>query len=81
MPDFKYFSAKTAQEYSRAPNYPEIAKNAITKMYELVGNAQFDDNGIMTKGVIVRHLILPWYYKESMQIVEYLYKTFGDDIY
>ena len=81
LPDFKYFSAKTAQEFSHAPNYPQVAKQAISKMYELVGKPQFDDNGIMTKGVIVRHLILPWYYKESMQIVEYLYKTFGDNIY
>ena len=81
LPDFKYFLAKTAQEFSHAPNYPQVAKQAISKMYELVGKPQFNDNGIMTKGVIVRHLILPWYYKESMQIVEYLYKTFGDNIY
>ena len=80
LPDFKYFYSETAREYSQAPDYPTVLKKALAKMFELVGKPVFKD-GIMQKGVIVRHLILPWQYKESMQIVEYLWKTYGDDIY
>lgn len=80
LPDFKYFSIDTAKEYSHAPDYPEIVKQAIAKMYELVGKPVFK-NGIMQKGIIVRHLILPWHYKESMQIIDYLWNTYGDNIY
>lgn len=80
LPDFKYFLPQTAQEFSHASNYPQIAKQAIAKMYELVGKPQFKNN-LMQKGVIIRHLILPWYYKESMQIVKYIWETYHDNVY
>ena len=80
LPDFKYFYSETAKEYSNAPDYPEVAKKAIDKMYELVGKPVFKDD-IMQKGVIIRHLILPWHYKESMQIVKYIWEKYHDDVY
>ena len=80
LPDFKYFYSETAKEYSNAPDYPEVAKKVIDKMYELVGKPVFKDD-IMQKGVIIRHLILPWQYKESMQIVKYIWETYHDDVY
>ena len=49
-------------------------------MYELVGTPVFKD-GIMQKGVIIRHLILPWHYKESMEIVKYIWETYHDNVY
>ena len=49
-------------------------------MFALVGKPQFKDN-IMQKGVIIRHLILPWYYKESMEIVKYIWEKYHDDVY
>ena len=80
LPDFKYYYSETAQEYSHAKDYPQVAKKAIAKMYELVGPPVFKD-GIMQKGVIIRHLILPWHYKESMEIVKYIWETYHDNVY
>lgn len=81
LPDFKYFSNKHAKKYSCAEDYPKVAKKAIAKMFELVGKCQFDENGIIKKGVIVRHLMLPEQEEDSNNILEYLYRTYGDDIF
>ncbi|MDD6235971.1 MAG: radical SAM protein [Clostridiales bacterium] len=81
LPDFKYYSADSAKKYSAAPDYIEAAKQALETMVRQVGKPQFDDNGIMTKGVIVRHLILPGCYEESKQLLAYLHQQYGDDIY
>ena len=81
LPDLKYFDDETAIKYSAAPKYFETAAAAIKKMFELVGELKFDSNGQLKRGMIVRHLILPNYRRESMKIVEWLYKNFGDAIY
>lgn len=81
LPDLKYFDDETAVRYSSAPNYFKTASKAIAKMFELVGSTEFDSSGLMKRGLIVRHLILPNHRRESMKIVEWLYKTFGDAIY
>lgn len=57
--DVKYFSNETALEYSHAPNYFEVAKKAIEKMISFTGKPVYDENGVMTSGVILRHLVLP----------------------
>lgn len=80
LPDFKYFSGEIAKKYSNAADYPEVAQKAIAKMYELVGKPVFKDN-LMQKGVIIRHLILPWHYKESLKIVKYIWETYHDNVY
>ena len=80
MPDFKYYSNELSKKYSSADNYVEIAKDAIEAMYEAKGRFKIE-NGIMTSGVLVRHLVLPGQRKDSMQILKYLYDTFGDNIY
>ena len=59
IPDMKYFSDKFAVKYSNAPDYFNIAKAAIAQMVEQVGKPVFDERGIMQKGVLVRHLMLP----------------------
>ena len=81
LPDLKYFDDKAAVKYSNAPNYFETASKAILKMFDIVDKVEFDENGQMKRGIIVRHLILPSQRRDSMKIVEWLYKTFGDDIY
>ena len=81
LPDFKYHTMKTAKEYSNAPNYTKYTKNAISEMFRQVGKPQFFENGIMKKGVIVRHLLLPYHLEESKQIVKYLYDTYKNDIF
>lgn len=81
LPDFKYMSSALAQEYSKAPDYPERAKEALAEMVRQVPKSEFDDRGIMRKGVIVRHLMLPGHLADSKKVVRYLYETYGDRIY
>lgn len=81
LPDFKYMDEELGRKYSNAGNYSEIAKKAIDEMVRQVGNAQFDSRGILKKGVVVRHLVLPGYTADSKEIIKYLYDTYGNSIY
>ena len=83
LPDFKYMSAELAARYSHAPDYPEVAKTALAEMVRQVGGDQttFDEDGIMKRGVIVRHLELPGCIEDSKAVIRYLYKTYGNNIY
>lgn len=81
LPDFKYINSKTAQNYSNAPDYPEIAKNAISEMFRQVGKITFSENNMAKSGLICRHLVLPGHIIEAKQIIKYLYTTFKDDIF
>lgn len=81
MPDMKYFDEKYALRYSNAPNYFEIAKAAVFEMFRQVGKNEFDENGMMKRGVIVRHMMLPGLLFDSKKIIDYLYKEYGDDIF
>ena len=82
LPDFKYFKKETALLYSKAPDYPEVAKKAIDKMVSMVGAPVFDEKtGLIKSGVIVRVLVLPEHTNEAIDIIKYLYSTYKDDIY
>lgn len=81
LPDFKYYQAETAREYSNAPDYVDYAKKAVAEMVRQTGKPQFFDNGIIKKGVIVRHMMLPQHLDESKKIIKYLYETYGDDTF
>ena len=81
LPDFKYMDSQRAKRYSHAENYPEVAKVAIAEMVRQQPGAVFDKRGMMRKGVIVRHLMLPGGIKDSKAVVKYLYETYGDNIY
>lgn len=81
MPDFKYMDKTIAKKYSNAEDYPEMAKLAIEEMVLQSGGCVFDENGIMKKGVIVRHLVLPSYVQNSMQVIKYLHQTYEHEVY
>lgn len=81
LPDFKYMDAELAKAYSHAPDYPDVAKAAIREMVRQVGQPEFDERGIMKRGVIVRHLMLPECLLDSKRIVRYLYETYGNQIF
>lgn len=81
LPDFKYMDSESARRYSHAPDYPETAKAAIDEMVRLAGPPIFDSRGILQRGVIVRHLLLPGHVAEAKKIVAYLYHTYGNQIY
>lgn len=81
LPDLKYMNSEPARKYSNCPDYFNYASNAIQEMVRQVGEASFDEQGMMKSGVVVRHLTLPGYLEDSKKIVRYLYETFGDTIY
>lgn len=82
LPDLKYCSTDLAKEFSNAPDYFEKASAAIAEMYRQVGAPLIDDaTGLMRKGVIVRHLLLPLQTKDSKKILRYLHETYGNNIY
>ena len=81
LPDFKYLDTERAKRYSKAGNYPEAAKEALAEMVRQQPEAVFDERGMMQKGVIVRHLMLPGGIKDSKAVVKYLYETYGNQIY
>ncbi len=72
MPDFKYCSDEAAVKYSSAPGYAEYCIRAIEKMIAIAGSLRFDENGLMQSGVIVRHLVLPGHYRDSLKILDML---------
>lgn len=80
LPDMKYIKTELSGKYSGAVNYFEYALPAIKEMVRQTGKPVFDENGIMLKGTIVRHLILPQNTKNSIQVLDVLKREFGDDI-
>lgn len=81
LPDFKYMDSELSGKYSNAPDYAEFAKSALLQMVRSQPKAVFDSDGIMQKGVIVRHLVLPGHIEDSKRIIEYLHKEYADSIY
>lgn len=79
LPDFKYYDDNLGK-YSNVNNYFEIADKAIQEMYRQVGSSIIK-KGIMRRGIIVRHLVLPHHSDDSKKVVKYLYDKYGDNIY
>ncbi|MBQ5418893.1 MAG: radical SAM protein [Selenomonas sp.] len=80
LPDMKYMSAASGGEYSAAADYFAAASAAITRMVEQVGPVQFTADGQLRRGVLVRHMVLPGHRHESMDIVKWLWETFGKTV-
>lgn len=81
LTDFKYMDAGLAARYSAAPDYPAVAKAALAEMVNSAGEPVLDENGMMKKGVIVRHLLLPGHKKNARDVLGYVYETYGDSVY
>lgn len=84
LPDFKYWNSELAARYSKAPDYPEVAKAAIAEMVRQQPSPVFydkDGQELMGNGVIVRQLLLPGQLQDAKQIVKYLHETYGNQIY
>ena len=81
LPDLKYYSNDLCKRYSKVDNYFEYASNAIMEMYNQVGAPEFDEKGMIKKGVIIRHLILPNYMQNTKNILKWIKENFPDDIY
>ena len=81
LPDFKYVTPSLAKKYSNAEDYHLHASKALEKMLKLVGAEEYADDGMMKKGVIIRHLILPSHSDESVKVLRFLKERFGTDDY
>ena len=76
LPDLKYTRSETAARYSDAPDYPEVAKAAILEMFRQTGPCVYDEDGLLKKGVIIRHLILPGRLSEAKEVMDWVAETF-----
>ncbi len=83
LPDFKYLDPELAGRYSFAPDYPDVAREALEEMVRQTGDPVFRDKEEkeMIRGVIVRHLVLPGQVEASEKVIRYLHKTYGNQIY
>lgn len=82
LPDLKYISPELSKKYSQAPDYFEKASAAIAEMQRQTGSPVINsETGLMQRGVIVRHLLLPGETKDSKKIIRYLHEAYGNDIY
>jgi putative pyruvate formate lyase activating enzyme len=76
LPDLKYVDSDLSSRYSGAPDYFAIASKAIREMYRQTGPYKLDRHGIMKKGVIIRHLILPGHTEDSKRVIDWVARTF-----
>lgn len=81
LPDLKYSDNSLALKYSKIKNYFEIATSAIKEMERQVGAPQFDENGIIKKGLIVRHLIMPNHIENSKKVLKWIKENLSEKIY
>ena len=81
LPDLKYSENELGKKFSNVSNYFEIATKAIKEMIRQVGITNLDDNGVMKKGVIVRHLVLPNHIENSKKVLKWLKENLPDDMY
>jgi len=81
MPDFKYSDPEVALKYSRAKDYPQVAKAAIKEMHRQVGDLVMDDRGIALRGLLIRHLVLPHGLANTEEIVKFLVEEISPNTY
>ena len=77
LPDVKYSDNALAKKYSAAPDYFETAKEAVKEMYRQTGKYDIGDDGIMKKGVIIRHLILPGQLENTKKVIDWVKNEFA----
>lgn len=77
MPDFKYALRAPAEKYSRAPDYPQVAMAAIGEMFRLAGPYQLDADELLTRGVLLRHLVLPGNLPNTRAVIDWVSQSFA----
>lgn len=83
LTDFKYASSELAQRLSFAPDYPEVAARALEQMLaqtEAAGGRSYDENGAMTRGIIVRHLVMPTHVEDSCAVLDRVWEIAGNRV-
>lgn len=77
LPDIKYYSDSAAAGLSSAPHYFETAIKAADEMIRQTGTPEFSDNGLLKRGTIIRHMVLPWLYKDSIEVIRRVGERYG----
>lgn len=80
LPDFKYYSSYYAQRYSGAADYPEVAKEAIAEMVRQTGEPVLDREGVLQRGTVIRHLMLPGLAGDTAQVLRYIAEHWGEQV-
>lgn len=80
LPDFKYYYNELGNNLSGINNYFEVATNAILEMYSQVGNPVFDENGLIKRGLIIRHLVLPNHIRNSKMVLKWLKNNIDNNV-
>lgn len=81
LPDLKYYDNELSKKYSKVENYFEMATTAIKEMYKQVGTPILNKRGIMTKGLMVRHLVLPNHVENSKKVLEWIKENLDNNIF
>lgn len=76
LPDMKYMEPDLAGRLSHAPDYPAVAAKALKEMYRQVGPCRFDGDGMLQKGMIIRHLVLPGHVQNSLKVLDFIADSF-----
>ena len=80
LPDFKFWSPELSGQLARAPDYAQVAGEAIQEMLRQQPNTEFSHEGLLLRGVVLRHLVLPGHLKDSLQVIDYLAATVPLDL-
>jgi len=81
MPDFKFWEPTMARRYLRAPDYPEVARQAIKEMHRQVGPLVVDDEGVARRGLLLRHMVMPNDISGTREIMQWVARELGTDTY
>ncbi len=81
LPDLKYVDSEISADYSGVRDYFETASKAILEMYRQVGPALFDEDGMMKRGMIIRHLVLPGHTNDSLRVLEWIKENMAENVY
>ena len=81
LPDLKYFDNRLGEKYSGVSKYFDYASEAIRTMFDMVGPCELDNTGLLRRGLIIRHLVLPWQWRDSCRCLDWIHETFGDQVY
>ena len=81
MPDIKFLDPSVAQRFCRAPDYPDLVRQATREMHRQVGDLVLDSRGIATRGLLVRHLVMPHGLAQSREVMEFLAREISTDTY
>jgi len=80
MPDFKFFDGTAAARYLDAPDYPEVVVAGVEEMFRQVGQVRLGPDGTMSRGVLIRHLVMPGHLPDTRRILEHLANRYGSEV-